>query len=180
MEKYYAGIGSRSTPKEVLNLFESLGRYLAACNFTLRSGAADGADSAFERGCDKFLGKKEIYLPWKEFNNSDSKLIVKDPEAFKIAANYHPNWNRLSDGAKKLQARNTHQVLGCNLHTPCEFIICYTKNGKRSGGTGQALRLADAYHIPIFDVGAYDSINEFRIDFWNYLRTNYADSIEKE
>lgn len=44
MEKYYAGIGSRSTPKDILKLFESLGRYLATCNFILRSGGADGAD----------------------------------------------------------------------------------------------------------------------------------------
>lgn len=42
MEKYYAGIGSRSTPKDILKLFESLGRYLATCNFILRSGGADG------------------------------------------------------------------------------------------------------------------------------------------
>jgi len=29
----------------------------------LRSGSAEGADQAFERGADKVKGKKEIYLP---------------------------------------------------------------------------------------------------------------------
>ena len=48
---YYAGIGSRNTPKEVLDVFESIGKYLALQGFVLRSGGADGADRAFERGC---------------------------------------------------------------------------------------------------------------------------------
>lgn len=179
MEKYYAGIGSRSTPKDILKLFESLGRYLATCNFILRSGGADGADSAFERGCDMSHGNKEIYLPWKGFNDSTSEFVVQAKNAFEIAATYHPNWTKLSNGAKKLQARNTHQIFGWNLHTPSEFIICYTQNGNRNGGTGQALRIAEAYKLPIFDVGAYNSISAFKIDFWNYLRTNYTDIIRE-
>lgn len=59
----------------------------------------------------------------------------------------------LKDGAKKLQARNSHQVLGLDLNTPSDFIICWTKGGKGIGGTGQALRIAKAYNIPIFDCG---------------------------
>ena len=41
---YYAGIGSRETPTEILNIFENIGFYLAKNNFILRSGHAGGAD----------------------------------------------------------------------------------------------------------------------------------------
>ena len=115
---YYAGIGSRETPQEVLDSFIRIGKYLANEGYTLRSGGAEGADLAFERGADSINGNKEIYLPWKRFGNSESNLVVSDGAAFEIAAKYHPYWNNLKTTSKKLQARNSHQVLGKDLNTP--------------------------------------------------------------
>lgn len=40
----YAGIGSRSTPPDVLAFMEELGQTLATAGYALRSGAAQGAD----------------------------------------------------------------------------------------------------------------------------------------
>lgn len=155
--KYYAGIGSRETPQYVLNIFEyNISTSLCKRGYTLRSGAAPGADSAFERGCDSLKGNKEIWLPWRGFENNDSNLIVHKQEAFELAEVYHDRWKSLSQGAQKLHARNMHQVLGADLTTPVKFVVCYTKGGKRSGGTGQALRLAQDRNIPIFDAGLYN------------------------
>lgn len=169
---YYAGIGSRETPLEILTLFENIGSFLGENNFILRSGHASGADQAFEKGCDKVNGQKEIYLPWSSFEGSDSHLIVNDPKAFEIAKDFHPYWHNLKDGAKKLQARNSHQVLGWDLRTLSKFIICWTKNGKGQGGTGQALRIAKAYGIPIFDVGIYRYVEEFRVILYRHIIDN--------
>lgn len=169
--KYYAGIGSRETPKVVEDLMSQMARHLATHGYTLRSGGAEGADSAFEAGCDIVNGNKEIYLPWPKFQNSISNLIVKDDKAYKIAEEFHPYWHNLSQGARKLQARNSHQVLGENLSTPSAFIICYTKNGKRKGGTGQATRIADAHNVPIFDCGLYeDNIDLLKDEYREFLK----------
>lgn len=157
---YYAGIGSRETPAETLNSFEYFGELFARKGFVLRSGGAKGADSAFENGCDKVNGNKEIFLPWKGFEGSDSKLYNISADALDVAATYHPYWKNLSDGAKKLQARNSYQVLGYNLDTPSNFIVCWTKNGKGGGGTGQAIRIAKANNIPVFDFGSNDGVEE--------------------
>lgn len=167
--RHYTGIGSRKTPKEVLDLFVVLAEYLAKKGYVLRSGAAPGADSAFETGCDKANGLKEIYLPWANFENSKSPLVVKDEKAFKIAKYFHPHWKNLSYGAKKLHARNVHQVLGLNLKTPSDFIICWTKNGTGSGGTGQALRIARYYNIPVFDAGKYKDIEKTKAELRKFL-----------
>lgn len=170
--KYYAGIGSRQTPKDILILFEKLGTYLANQGYILRSGHADGADKAFEQGCDKVNGQKEIWLPWQGFNGSDSNYIVSSQKAFEIAKEHHPYWYNLKQGGQKLQARNSHQVLGEDLNTPSDFIICWTKNGKGSGGTGQSIRLSKIYHIPVFDCGLYDNMNEMKLkikEFFNEL-----------
>ena len=147
---YYTGIGSRSTPKVIQEMFENIATELSARGYILRSGGAKGADSAFERGC---IGEKEIFLPWKGFEDSESELIVNDKRAFEIAKNFHFNWHKLTQGTRKLHARNVHQVLGVDLETPSKFVICYTRNGEGGGGTGQALRIAEKYKIPIFDMG---------------------------
>lgn len=170
--KYYAGIGSRETPNEILIIFEIIGKYLANKSYILRSGHASGADQAFECGCDAVEGKKEIYLPWKGFEGSDSKLIVENVEAFKIVQKYHPYWHNLSQGARKLQARNSHQVLGLDLQTPSDFVICWTKNGKGQGGTGQAIRIAKAYDIPIFDAGKYDNVGIIKNEVKRFIESN--------
>lgn len=170
--KFYAGIGSRETPQEILNYFIKLGKYFAKQGLVLRSGGAQGADKAFEVGCDSVSGQKEIYLPWKGFEGSSSSLIVSDPNAFKIAEAFHPYWRNLSVGTKKLQARNSHQVLGWDLETPSSFVVCWTVNGTGSGGTGQAIRIANEYNVPIFDVGGYKNLDEIKIELKKFLIQN--------
>lgn len=168
--KCYAGIGSRDCPKEILVLLSKTAFWLSNKDFVLRSGGAEGCDTAFEIGCDKANGKKEIYLPWSGFNKSKSQYVVKDKKAFDIAAKYHPRFATLKDGAKKLQARNSHQVLGWNLESPSLFVICYTKEGKGQGGTGQAIRIANDYAIPVFDFGKFKSIDEARSEFMTFIK----------
>jgi hypothetical protein len=169
---YYAGIGSRETPKDMLLKFEHAAMIFAKKGFVLRSGGAKGADSAFEIGCDSVRGQKEIFLPWKGFENSSSTLYNTSGEALKIAEEFHPYWSKLSDGARKLQARNCYQVLGYDLKTPSSFIICWTKNGSGSGGTGQAIRIAKAHNIPVFDMGGNDGVAERLNNFINSLKIN--------
>lgn len=157
---YYAGIGSRETPLVFLSLFEALGEYLGKQGLVLRSGHAIGADQAFERGCDRVRGKKEIWLPWKRFEGSNSEYVLELQAAYDIAKVYHSRWDRLKPGAQKLQARNSHQVLGLDLNTPVSFIVCWTEGGLSGGGTGQAIRIGSAYNVPIFDCGKYTDVYE--------------------
>lgn len=72
----------------------------------------------------------------------------------------------------KLQARNSYQILGLDLNTPSNFVICWTKNGKGSGGTGQAIRIARAYNIPIFDAGYWNDIEDVRKELKLFLIEN--------
>ena len=53
--------------------------------------------------------------------------------------------------------------------TPVEFVVCYTKGGKRTGGTGQALRLAEILSIPIYDFGVYSSPEEAEEHFFSIV-----------
>ena len=152
--RYYAGIGARDTPPFILETMKSLAEYLYTEGWILRSGGAGGADLAFEAGCGSD-DKKEIYLPWKGFNNSSSKRYKIGDDALLLASEFHPYWGNLKRSHRLLQARNGYQVLGENLNTFSDLVICYTKNGTVRGGTGQALRIANSskYNIPVLNLG---------------------------
>lgn len=159
MKRHYAGVGSRETPPDVLNLMWRLAGLLAGSH-VLRSGAADGADTAFETGALDRRGTVEIYLPWKGFNGNASPLYDVTPEAMRMASTAHPRWEHLGQGPQKLHARNCYQVLGQDLKTPGEFVLCWTADGCESaktrrqgtGGTATAIVLAERHGIPVFNL----------------------------
>jgi hypothetical protein len=170
--KAYAGIGSRETPKEILGVMRTVAEQLGRKGWTLRSGAADGADRAFEEGAwdahtplqhYRYVAgpRPEIYLPWPSFNEGKramtrSSYYVSEPqpEAYEIARQHHPAWDRLSRGGRALHARNVHQILGPDVTAPflSRFVLCWTKGGAGGGGTGQALRIARHYEVVCFDL----------------------------
>ena len=155
MTKYYAGIGSRTTPPDVLEIMSRTATILSQNGYVLRSGGASGADTAFEKGSTS----SEVYLPWTKFNGNCSHLIVTDA-AIAMAAEYHPLWDRLPRTVRMLMGRNCHQILGMNLNAPVKFVLCYTPDGcessrnrtSKTGGTGLAISVADAHKIPIFNL----------------------------
>lgn len=160
----YAGIGSRSTPDHVLQTTRKIAHRLSELGYTLLSGGADGADSAFEEGCrlQGCFGKKEIYLPWPGFRHLQGRHYVTLPsaEAYRVAEAIHPAWKRLNDTAQALMARNSHQVLGADLRSPVDFVVCWTPDNceseitrsRTTGGTGQAIALANRWGIPVVNL----------------------------
>lgn len=154
----YTGIGSRKTPAPVLTSMKELGQIFAKQGLVLRSGGAEGADTAFEQGCDLAHGSKEIYIPWPGFGNrqpSNTNLLGnKISEAEELAKFVHPNWAACSDAARKLHSRNCFQILGTDLDNPTKFVVFWAeeKNGNVMGGTGQAIRIARRLEIPCFNL----------------------------
>jgi hypothetical protein len=158
----YAGIGSRETPPEIISKMEEIGRAFAEAGWILRSGAAPGADSAFERGASAADGRMEIFLPWKGFEGHRSTLFQPPEEAHGIASRLHPGWSRLSQGKRKLHARNVQQILGENLDSPSRLVVCWTAGGEPVGGTATGINLASERGIPIFNLGSRDSLAKLR------------------
>lgn len=163
--KYYTGIGSRKTPNDVCTLMTKLALILYKYNFILRSGHADGADIAFENGA---YNKKEIYIPWKNFNGSNSTLYNIPNKAFEMAKHIHPTWDRCNIYVKKLHARNICQVLGQDFKTSSKFVICWTPNAKIIGGTATAINLAKQHNISVFNLAN----NNIKNKIIEYIKKN--------
>ena len=148
---FYAGIGARKTPPEILKIMADVAEALASVGWSLSSGGqGKGADNAFELGCDRVNGGKRIFLPWPKFCGRDSEYDEPTYDSMLIASQFHPRWGGLEKGVKKLFARNVHVILGPNL-VPFEyvkFVLCWTPEAKITGGTGHAIRIAEKYGIP--------------------------------
>jgi len=151
MTRYYAGIGSRESPPEVLSKMTQIASWLLQYDYTLRSGGASGADLAFEAGAGN---NKEIYLPWAGYHGRHKGIAMPENAwAWEHVRKHHPVQHILTVAARKLMARNTYQVLGPSEAGPrSDFIICWTKDGEASGGTRQAIRIANHYRIPVFNL----------------------------
>lgn len=149
----YAGIGSRSTPDHICQAMTQIAQHLNQEGWVLRSGHAPRADLAFEVGATY----KEIFLPWHGFNKAKLGAYghtVADVTSriMSLAEQFHPNWGACSSAARLLHMRNVCQVLGADCVSPVKMVICWTPGGKGSGGTGQAIRIAKGFHIPVFDL----------------------------
>lgn len=170
-----AGIGSRETTPEGKNLlkqafFELATLYGIGC----RSGGAAGADMACEAGCDLGRGQKQIFLPWegfmpypkvlgspKRFSTEPGVFFIQEAEALRrataVAEHFHPGFGTMGQGVKKLMIRNSFQILGpaCLKQSMSNMVVCWAKpTGPTSvaGGTGQAVRIAEALRIPVFNL----------------------------
>lgn len=153
----YAGIGSRRTPPRIAALIAQPAQSLARNGFTLRSGGARGADSAFEywhraaepRSADEPIRSPEIYRP-------DSPPMW----ALELVQCYLDNghkWASFPEYKRKLLARNMQQVLGPDGGSPALFVLYWTEeddfSAPSAGGTRYALRCAVAHNVPILNLG---------------------------
>lgn len=149
---FYTGVGSRETPKTVQAAMTRIATRLQSEGYVLRSGAAEGADSAFEQGAGD---SKIIYLPWRRFRDHPSPYHSVSEKAMEIASRYHPAWQLCNRYARLCHGRNVYQVLGLELDRKSAFVICWTRGGKATGGTATAIRIAEAHAIPVYNLHAW-------------------------
>ena len=172
LNKRYAGIGSRSTPKVVLKEMKNTAIKLAEIGFELYSGGASGADKAFEEGSKEGGGSQRIFYPNE---NYDPKVWEK---ALEIASRMHESGDVSKVKGTNLLTRNVFQILGEDLNSPVSFVLCYCprdKLGKLKGGTRLGINLAKENKIPILNL--YDiSYTEMRSEL---IKLICKTSIEK-
>jgi hypothetical protein len=176
----YAGIGMRALFPEkgftVSELIDDVAYKLCMMGYMLHSGRADNTDLKFEIGCQRAesqggKGGHKIFLPKDTFNWKtrdgltylSKKDIAKDvaDRARALTFELHPNPSKLDHFGLHAMDRNAYQVLGKDLNTPVDFVIICALNSvfddkgniiDCKGGTGQAVRIAAKYNIPVFNL----------------------------
>lgn len=151
----YAGIGSRETPDDVLRQMTVMSGWLARRGWHLHSGGARGADTAYASGAPD---ARTLHLPWPGYEGhagDDCHVPAGDVfhRCIALASDHHPAWQRCSRGARSLHARNVSILLGPDLATPVNAVVCWTRDGKVLGGTGMGIRIARHFGIPVLNLG---------------------------
>ena len=171
-------IGSRQLEQkqeyfEDIKLCYNVCMRLAQLGITFTSGLCelgmDGiAQKAYSKAVDLGLAKEsqfEVYvadqynirrstLPRKHLAIVRNKDLISETE--RIASEVHPAWDRCNEWARGMHSRNCHQILGYDLQSPVDAVICWTPDGKVVGGTATALKLSMKAGIPIFNLGRPD------------------------
>src|SRR5690606_24725190 len=110
------------------------------------------------------------FLPWPNFKGrNDTQFTAPSPDAYNYAASITQGWYFRGNAARKLIARNVHQVLGPDIKNEddwSKFVICWTTEAKAVGGTGHAIRLAGRLIIPIYNLATPKDLDRFMEDFW--------------
>jgi ABC-type dipeptide/oligopeptide/nickel transport system ATPase component len=164
----YAGIGSRETPQEVLELMTKAAEYLDGLGYTLQTGFTfknketgedeEGADKAFSQGSQNkiLFGPSAIRKTVKGVASLESYDDNVTKVSNNIVKEIHPAPDRLKPGAVKLMARNTNQIFGKNLDSTVDFVLFYAQETndplRPKGGTGQAVEMARRKGIPTINM----------------------------
>lgn len=182
----YAGIGSRETPPNILNIMTKCAIILAHDGYICSTGAAIGADQAFANGSNIANGTAYLHLPWKSYEEEwvnsltgDNILYILsrgDSAAYNSVEDYHPSYEKIKEksGILALHARNYNILMKPE---KVKFIICWTKNAGYIGGTAQALRIADDFDIPVYNLGNIKVLNSFinKINLYEGLLKKYEE-----
>jgi len=163
--KPYVGSGNRDAPSDVSETIQRLAKFLEEFGFICRTGGMEGPEQNFEDAAKNH----ELHLPWKGFNNKESKSAFNTPEALAIAKMFHPTFDDLKPAIQAFLAKNARLVLGKDLRSPALFVLCWSADGAecsrektaRTGNVGHVIAIASAIKIPIFNLAKPDA--EYRL-----------------
>lgn len=163
--KPYAFTANNDIPEEVMSRICDIMRDLERRGYTLRTGGMEGPEDTAEKAVEK----KEIHLPWKDFNEKKSKFTWTSERAMAVAKMFHPAFDSMKKGVQIFLAKNARLVLGNKVDSPALFLLTWTEDGAesarektaRTGFSGHPISIASALRIPIFNFGREGSFDRF-------------------
>jgi len=152
-----ACVGSRQTPRPILQWMEEMGAKIIRLGYRMASGNGLRADQAWAKGANEVDPRMvHLFLPWPKFEQEaiwDKNRVVIYSELPRklqdhmeaIVRRVHPAPRNLVTSHYALHGRNIMVVKGALA------VIGWQKPG-HPGGTGMAYALARHFEIPVFDV----------------------------
>jgi len=171
-----AFIGTRApgdVPNDWLNLYRRTATLAGACGHPIITGAAPGSDQLAAQCVLAAGGRVALILPWKGFerpwvqrivgrhhNNVYVDILPEEipAEALASVRTYHPAYGSLTQGGKRLHARNYLIV------QHAELIVALPSDKPGGGGTGQGIRIAEALGKPCVDLSL--AVDRKGMDKW--------------
>lgn len=175
-------IGNRDVPEHARVKYVPIVKALLKAGHEGRSGGAKGMDYVLTQAIEELMTegltgfKASVYIPTRQFNDLQwgklghrvhyVKWFKNYDKAVELAGQCHPAWHHCDDYSRSMHARNVYEILGTDLNTPSDFVLCYAKtnrNGVVIGGTGTAIKLAQCHSVPVYNgyTTFFDELEEF-------------------
>lgn len=154
----FAVCHNRNVPQNIIDEFVKTAKWLEAKGFTGRvTGDNEGPNFAVENA----LGKKELILPFRDFNQRESQFTWTIESAKLIAKKFSPTYDSLSKGVQSFLNRNARLVMGDKMRSPVVLLLCWSEDGAetksevgmRTGFVSHPVSIAIAAGRPVFNFG---------------------------
>ena len=154
--KPYAVVGNKEFPSDLIPKLTSIVKKLDSLGYTARTGSMKGLDVEVET----ITTNVELQLPWKNFNNKESKNTFSSPEILALAKSFQPGFEELALPIKGFLAKNVRVLLGSKGISRAIFLLCHSEDGvdtarqvtSRTASVGHAIKVADKFNIPVFNL----------------------------
>lgn len=170
--KPFLVIGNQNPPQNVSDALQRILPALDGLKYTARVNGFEGIGEVMEQNYQR----TEVILPWKGFNDKESKFAFTTERAKGIAKLYHKSYDSMSNGIQAFLGTNVRCVIGHNLNGPVLFAIVWSSDGAETpselsndtGNLQHVLQMLFDLKVPVFNLGKPDA--EQRI--LNYLGVN--------
>ena len=145
-------------PEEVKNQLSTIASKLIGKGFTVR---VYGTDKPFVEKIQKLSGSKvELYLPWRNFNELESKRTWNSLTAKHVAQQNFAGWEKVPDAVKGILAGQVRLLLGERNNSPANCLITWSADGaskagevsKETGRAGFIIKLAATFAFPVINM----------------------------
>lgn len=166
--KPYVVISNKEVPPNVVESVSRIVKTLEGLGFILRMDGMEGLAAATEN--IPAPDNRELHLPWKGFDNKESKFTYNSDEAKALAKLFHPGYDTLKPAVQSFLAKNVRLAMGDRLKSPALFMICWSEDGAenslqktiKSGNIGHIIGIMSSLHAPIFNFGKPDAEQRLR------------------
>lgn len=148
----------RELPIEVKNQMYYIIDKLLNLQYTVR---LNGDDVEFYDRI-KSLSKEhlEVYIPWKKFNNIETKFYYNHDALKHIAQARFAGWDKIPDSVKSIVTRNFRMILGDKNDSCTNCVLLWTKDGatrpaeinKDTGRLSYIITFAHKHGIPVINL----------------------------
>lgn len=159
----YAVTGNNKPSSDVVERIGKVMRKLDSMAYVARVGGHTDLEKAVEGFADPKT--VEVHLPFKGFDERQSKFSFTGTFVTDVAAMFHASWDGLSKGARVFMAKNIKLLAGKDGKSRAMFLIVWSEDGaettdavsNRTGNVGHIIKAAQAYRIPVFNFGNRDA-----------------------
>lgn len=161
----------REFTNEIKNSLYNIISKLIAKKITIR---INGDDKEFTEKVSSLSDKHvEVYIPWKNFNEIDSKHYYNTPTSKHLANIHFQGWEKVPDPVKAILARNVRMIFGDKNNSIALCLITWSKDGaskaseitKETGKSSFIIKLASTYGFPVINISKQSAGNILEKNF---------------